>query len=81
MKKIIIILSIFLLSACTDEETAQRVLEENGFTDIKLTGHKSWCCAKDDHMSTGFTAKTLSGKTVSGCVCNSWGKGATIRFE
>lgn len=84
MKNLIIILfTLFIFSACSNEETnkkAIRVLESNGYTNIKLTGYNSACCS-DNEYSTGFEADSPIGKKVTGCVCTAYNKGATIRFE
>jgi hypothetical protein len=82
MKKIMIVFAMFFLFSCDDKATARRVLENNGYTDIELTGYKAFCCGDDDGYSTGFRARGQNGKIVTGCVCSSmFQKGATIRFE
>jgi hypothetical protein len=84
MKKTLLIVfaAATFISSCDDKETANRVLENNGYTNIELTGYKAFCCSEDDTFSTGFTATAPNGKTVSGCVCSTvYTKGATIRFE
>jgi hypothetical protein len=80
MKKILIGL-VLLLGACSDAPTAERVLSQNGYRDIKITGYAVFYCGRDDTYSTGFTATSPSGVPVKGAVCSGWGKGATIRFE
>lgn len=76
------ILSIGILSGCTDEKNAYRVLSANGFTDIKMTGYSWLSCSKNDTFSTGFTAKGPTGIPVKGAVCSGiLFKNSTIRFE
>lgn len=81
MKKLLLLLFAVSLFSCTDEDGAERILEENGYTDIEITGYKAFCCGEDDTFKTGFRATGPTGKPVSGCVCSGWGKGGTIRFD
>lgn len=75
------ILSISLLSFCTDEAGAERILTANGFTEIQFTGY-SWLSCSDDTFSTGFIAKGPTGLPVKGAVCSGmFFKNSTIRFE
>jgi hypothetical protein len=68
--------------ACTDEPLARRVLADQGYTDVVLTGYDPWMCGRDDDYSTGFRATSQSGAKVSGAVCSAFlTKGATIRFK
>lgn len=80
---ICILLWIFVCqnTSCTNEPGARKVLEQNGYTDVRLTGYKAWCCGDEDWYSTGFKATNPSGNKVTGCVCQGVTKGATIRFE
>jgi len=83
MKKIalVIIISI-VLSACTNNSSAGRILEANGFTDIKYTGHDWFGCSQDDFYHTGFIATGPTGKQIKGCVCEGLLlKNSTIRFK
>lgn len=70
-----------LLAGCSDEQTARRVLAANGLHDIRITGYRWLGCAKDEAYSTGFSATTTGGETITGVVCSGWGKGATVRFD
>lgn len=43
-------------------------------------------CSDDDDLHTGFTAKGVNGRPVSGVLCGEWnllgwGKGSTIRLD
>ena len=83
MKKTLIIAAIVgmtALSGCSDASTARRVLEENGYSNIKITGHAWFTCADSDDFSTGFEATAPGGRHVTGAVCSGFFKGATIRF-
>ena len=71
----------------TDEATANRVLTNDGYTNITYTGYQPWACADSDDYHTGFTATNRAGNRVEGVVCSSygsnsgWGKYATIRLK
>jgi hypothetical protein len=76
------ILIVLLFSAgCTDEKGARRVLQQNGYTNITITGYRPFMGSEDDQYSTGFTAISPSGQRVSGSVCSGVLKGSTIRFD
>ncbi len=76
------LLTILALSACTNNDGAKTVLENNGYTDVKMTGYNIWACSKGDSYHSGFTAKSPAGKQVSGTVCAGlFFKGSTIRFD
>lgn len=80
MRKYILILCL-LVSACTDEPTATRILANDGYTNIKFTGYNWLACGQDDFYSTGFIA-TKNNHQIIGTVCSGLLlKSATIRFE
>ncbi|TXN08961.1 hypothetical protein FV222_00380 [Methylobacterium sp. WL103] len=82
MRRITLIaLTTLALTACTDAPTAERVLRQNGYTDIQITGYDAFMCGQSDTFSTGFTARSVGGQRVSGAVCSAAFKGATIRFK
>ena len=82
MKKLIgLFVALLMVSACTDDDRTLRVLREQGYTDIKVTGYAAFMCSDSDTFSTGFTAKTASGAPVRGAVCSGWLKGATVRLK
>lgn len=83
MKKLIVIIGLLaLVVGCTNETSARRVLESNGYTDISFTGYQWFSCSKDDTYHTGFRAKSVVGKEVEGCVCEGLlFKNSTIRFK
>jgi len=81
-KSILIILSAIILTGClTDNKEARRILESEGYTDIRFTGYNCFACSKDDLYATGFIAKTMAGKEVKGTVCGGFLKGHTIRLD
>ena len=71
-----------MLTACTNADSARRVLEENGYSDIQMTGYRFFMCGKEDFYHSGFAAKGPTGRSVSGVVCQGLlFKGSTIRFD
>lgn len=75
------VISLFLvMTNCTQPDTAARVLENDGYTDIEITGYEVFMCGEDDDFSTGFVAKK-NGKVIEGAVCSGFLKGNTIRLE
>lgn len=84
MKRILLSASIallLLLPACSDNSGAVALLEGQGFTDVRPTGHSFWGCGEGDNVATGFSATSPSGKPVKGVICGGLlFKGATIRF-
>lgn len=82
MKPLLTVLAVFLLTGCTSPESATKTLQNQGMTDIQITGYRWLACSEDDTYKTGFTATSISGAEVSGAVCAGWfGKGATVRFD
>lgn len=82
MKRIATLIIVGLaLGACSDAPTAERILRDSGYTDIKTSGHSFFGCSKDDTFATGFVAKAPAGRYVSGAVCSGWLKGGTIRLD
>lgn len=74
----------FAVVGCTAPDSdVIRVLEDQGMSDIKLTGHRFIGCGKEDTTSDGFEATAMSGRRVSGVVCGSfgWGKSYTVRYD
>lgn len=82
MKKLMALALCLAVTACTDPDTATRVLQENGYTNVQMTGYSWFSCSKDDTYSTGFAATSPTGQTVKGTVCAGIiFKNSTIRFE
>jgi hypothetical protein len=65
----------------TDEPTATRVLQESGYKNIQVIGHRFSGCSFDDAYSTEFTATSLNGLTVAGVVCTNNFGGSHIRLD
>lgn len=84
MKKKIILLFIAscLLVGCTDGDKTRRILSDQGYTDIEITGYKVFECGDDYTFHTGFKAKAPNThKPVSGVVCSGVLKGASIKLD
>lgn len=78
MKKLIII--SLLLIGCTNEHEARRVLDNDGVTDVQMTGYKWFACGDHDFYHTGFSGKR-NGKNIEGIVCSGLiFKASTIRY-
>ena len=79
---LICLLSLGLVSCeGTEPDKATRVLEDQGYTNVVITGYNAWSCSEDDWYRTGFTATSIAGKPVKGTVCSSDYKGSTIRLD
>jgi hypothetical protein len=71
-----------LCVACTQPDHAKKILEDQGYTDVRMDGYDWLNCSKDDVYHDKFTAKSPAGKKVSGVVCAGLlFKGATIRLD
>jgi hypothetical protein len=82
MKKLLIAAMVVVaLTGCTRPGLAERVLSEQGYTDIDAGGYGFFSCSEDDAFKTNFTATSPAGKRVEGTVCSGWFKGATIRLD
>ena len=77
----LVVVGTALANGCTDETTAKRVLEAQGYTQIEFTGYRPFMSGEGDVYSTGFRAKGVNGQTVTGAVTNGPFKGSTIRFD
>lgn len=73
--------ALMFLVGCTDSNNAERILSNDGYTDIKITGYSMFACSEDDFQKTGFTAKK-NGNVVKGAVCSGvFFKNSTIRYK
>ena len=79
----IIFLTVFCISwisvAADFPNKAQHTLQDQGYTEINLTGHQFFGCADDDSFNTGFQAKNFVGNRVKGIICGGSWKGMTVR--
>lgn len=61
-------------------EGATKVLEEDGYTHITITGRKFLGCDREFYRTT-FTAKNSRGIPVSGMVCDGLFSGSVIKKD
>ena len=82
-KKYLIVLLFFIVgcSNSKDFEIGKKQLMQQGYTGVKNTGSKFFCCQRDDRFSTGFECKDKNGNVVKGCFCSSPFEAVIIRFE
>ena len=81
MKALIaIVLCVILLSSCSGASASEILLEEQGYTNVEITGFNLFACSEDDMYRYNFTATNPNGKQVKGVVCSAPLKGSTIRF-
>lgn len=66
MKKIILLM--LLITSCTNPDGAKMFLEENGFSDIQITGYDFFADGDDEMTSTGFIATNYQGRVLVGAV-------------
>lgn len=82
MKKLILILAVAVtLTACTRPDAARRVLEQNNYSQIEITGYRFFMSSREEMYSTGFRAISPSGEPISGAVTSGFFGGQTIRLD
>ena len=81
MKQLIAIVALcFLLASCDGKTTSTTILEEQGYTNVEITGYNLFACSQDDMYRLNFTAISPNKTPVRGVVCSAPLKGYTIRF-
>lgn len=78
---IILIAMMVQIGGCSDPEGAKRVLRQQGFTEVEITGWRPFSASKGDTYSTGFRAKAPNGEPVTGAVTSGFWKGHTVRLD
>ena len=84
LKLIFLIVIAISLAACTDpqQEEAEKVLKQQGYTSVNAGGYSWLGCSEDYPYATEFTAISPNGSLVKGAVCaGAFGKGPTIRLS
>ena len=82
MKFLLLMIALILVVGCTDPQGATRTLENQGYTEIRITGYRWFAGSESDCFVTGFRAKSPIGKPVSGVVTRGLIlKSSTIRFD
>ena len=76
----ILLLTLVLLSACTNASETERTLLDAGYTNITTGGYEFFACGEGSHYTTQFTALNPKGnRNVKGVVCCGLLKSCTIR--
>lgn len=84
---IVLLICLSTCFSCADEEAARKTVENQGFTDVEITGFQAFECGESDSSATGFRARNPQGRLVNGVVCCKryfaclGGKGCTIRWN
>lgn len=81
MYTIFALLIVLGICGCTSTDESTRILRQQGYTEIQLTGYRVFTCSDDDSFHTGFRARSVNGSVVTGTVCSGFLKGATIRLD
>lgn len=78
---IVVVVSMIMGGGLTQPEKAIRILSQQGYTNIEITGWRPMMCSDEDDFATGFQATSSNGSVVTGCVCSGIMKGSTIRLD
>lgn len=81
MTALILGIAALALGACSDPKGATRILEAQGYTDIRIEGY-AWAfsgCGDTDTWRTKFTARGAGGREIRGIVCQGVFGPATVR--
>jgi len=78
---VIAVLVLVFPHGCIQPDKTRRVLSQQGYTDIEITGWRPFTADKNDTFSTGFKAKSPNGSVVTGAVTSGWLKGSTVRMD
>ena len=76
---IVLLLCLYVHALSNAGNDAEKALKAQGYTQIKLTGHKVFACSRSDDYNEGFEATSIAGVRVQGVVCMGFVKGSTIR--
>ena len=81
MKKLLILLPLcLLLTSCDGTQSSLRIIQEQGYSEVQITGVNIFACSKDDIFRYNFVANSPNGTNVRGVVCSAPLKGYTVRF-
>lgn len=78
---IVVIVLVRCLIGFTDPVGAKRTLENQGYTNVKITGYRPFAASESDAYSTGFEANSPNGTSVTGAVTKGIFKGNTVRLD
>jgi len=77
---VLLVGAVLMTVGCSRPQSARRVLDLNGFTQVQTHGYIMYGCGQGDTFATKFTALSPTGVPVTGVVCEGLLKGATIRI-
>lgn len=78
---VIVFCLLLFFVGCTDKKGTQKLLEQEGYIKVEITGLNFLSCGQYDWFRTGFIAYK-NDKRISGTVCKGLlFKGKTIRFD
>ena len=80
-RKIISLVSLLALAACTDPDATTRALSHQGIKNVTVTGYRFLGCPEDDGYRTGFIGVDQNNQTVTGVACSGLFTGTIIRFD
>ncbi len=75
---------LMIIAGCmngSDPEGTEKVLREQGYTEIQTQGYRWFAGGRDEHRVTEFTALSPAGYKVTGVVTKSFFRGSTIRLD
>jgi hypothetical protein len=77
----VIIYLVFHFCTWTNKPQAYKVLHQQGYDHIIITGHSYFTCSGSDWSSTGFTAYKNNQKIKGSVCCGLFFKNCTIRYK
>ena len=81
-RKLLAIGLLLALAACSDPRGTIEAAEAMGLKEVQPQGYAFFGCSEDDFYHTKFTAKSASGKQVTGVAsAGLFFKGTTVRFN
>lgn len=87
LRHFLLVAMLFFAGCGVSQETAEDVLQDEGYESVEVTGVALWGCSEDDTFASNFTATrrvlnadgTTSLRNVSGTICCGWWKDCTVR--
>jgi len=77
-----LVLALTLSVSCTNPNSATRVLEAQGYSQVQMTGYNFFSCSESDFYHTGFKGLSINGTPVEGTVCEGiFFKNSTVRLK
>lgn len=81
-KTLLAFAAVALLAGCgVNPEQATRILESQGYTEVRIGGYAFFGCSEHDSFRSKFTATGANGQQVNGVICGGLLKGYTVRFD